>query len=690
MTDSVAAQTPVTEHVGNGVTTSFAYTFTILDSADMVVELDGVVQGSGFTVSGVGVLAGGAVLFSSAPASGVSVLLRRSTDLSRSTAYTYAGDLREDVVDADFNRLWHAMQERAEVEGRALRAPVGEEMANLPTASERANTAFLFGPDGAPFFGAPASGSAADVMLQYASTDGGKGASLVGVEDVAGRVAVANVESWLAALSDPVILVNAQSGVDPTGAIDSTVGIQAAIDAMAAVATGGRVVCRGTYLVDTLSLRSKVVLDGQWCSKFNFKAHSTSHNPVVRMGDVTTACSGAKLLGIEINGNAAGQTFAAEEWSPGVMIWGSDDNEVRDCKIHDVKGDCITIGYDTGRVVGSHGNRVSGCELYNASASPIRMCIAITYGNENQILNNRCSGVIDLELNASVGECKNNLVHGNTGRGQTEALTSPRTSDLTISLASLNTDERRYFGNTVSANHCHYIGLQYNKGTKLLGNTIVGSNSTQTRLLAIDGSDDTIVEGNTLNANSSVATALTDILRTRGCRVLSVCNNQISGDTASIPFHSFLNAYNSIAAVDHTFSNNQTETGYYRSGEMQRPSEWARFRIDNTTGGAISITQIAGVKCNAAISRSGTSFVVNSLAGGAGASWIFEMLRHCNATTAAATDMTHNCAYTYTASGSNRTVTVFTHAPAAGSVSLTAFSFASAGNTGTFFMDVWF
>ena len=144
MTESVAAQTPVTEHVGNGVTTSFAYTFQLLDSADLVVELDGVVQTSGYTVSGVGVLAGGSVLFTTAPASDVSVLLRRSTDLSRSTSYTYAGDLSETVVDADFNRLWHAMQERAEVEGRALRAPVGETVSALPPATTRRGKLLAF------------------------------------------------------------------------------------------------------------------------------------------------------------------------------------------------------------------------------------------------------------------------------------------------------------------------------------------------------------------------------------------------------------------------------------------------------------------------------------------------------------------------------------------------------------------
>lgn len=57
---------------------------------------------------------------------------------------------------------------------------------------------------------------------------------------------------------------------------------------------------------------------------------------------------------------------------------------------------------------------------------------------------------------------------------------------------------------------------------------------------------------------------------------------------------------------------------------------------------------------------------------------------------AAATSMTHMCAYTYTLSGSNRTITALTYAPAAGAVSLTPFSFASAGNTGTFFVDVTF
>jgi len=52
----------------------------------------------------------------------------------------------------------------------------------LPPASQRADTQLLFDSAGEPYCGAPVSGSAADVMLQYASTASGKGASLVGFD----------------------------------------------------------------------------------------------------------------------------------------------------------------------------------------------------------------------------------------------------------------------------------------------------------------------------------------------------------------------------------------------------------------------------------------------------------------------------------------------------------------------------
>ncbi len=96
-----------------------------------------------------------------------------------------------------------------------------------------------------------------------------------------------------------------------------------------------------------------------------------------------------------------------------------------------------------------------------------RQAVAITYGNENKILFNKCSGTIDLEINSGVGECKSNLVHGNTGRAQTESLTTPRISDLEIKTATLNTDVDNTGGNIITSNHCFKITGQYNSGPEI-------------------------------------------------------------------------------------------------------------------------------------------------------------------------------------------------------------------------------
>lgn len=497
---------------------------------------------------------------------------------------------------------------------------------------------------------------------------------------------------WLQDVNDltynfPEILVNSQSGADPTGVAESTTAIQACIDAMAALPNGGRVLTRGTYLVDTLYMKDNVTLDLTG-ARLNFKAHTTSHNRVISFGDTSAGVSKAKIIGGRIDGNASGQTFVGDEWSAGIFIWGSDDNEVNGTEIFNCNGDNITIGYDSARVVGSNRNKIIGCELYTPKS--IRMCCSITYGNENRILFNKCSGAIDLELNAATGECKNNLVQGNTGRAVTESLTTPRISDLIISLASLNTDPLRYYGNTVIGNHCNFISLQYNKKTTIIGNVVVGSVSTQARLIDLAGCDDTIISGNQFDVNFAVASSVTDVIRTRGCTVLNVTNNQVRGDAFTRPFHNFVNGFAASVAADHIFENNQTETGWYRNGACQQPTEKARFRINQDPAGSLTITQISGVKCNASISRSGANAVLTQL-GNCGLQYLINLLPQCNATTTSASPpITHNLQYTQTTSGSNRTVTAFTNAPAAGAVSLTAFNFASGGGTGTFFMEALF
>ena len=145
----IGVQTPITSHTGNGTATVFAYDFAILSADDIKVKVGGSIVATGFTVAGIGDRDGGTVTFSSAPGSGVEVLLYREVSRERTTDYQYAGDLREDVLDDDLDRIVMALQEDAELIARGIRVPVGESLAELPDAASRENKVLTFGDGGA-------------------------------------------------------------------------------------------------------------------------------------------------------------------------------------------------------------------------------------------------------------------------------------------------------------------------------------------------------------------------------------------------------------------------------------------------------------------------------------------------------------------------------------------------------------
>jgi hypothetical protein len=143
---TVSVQTPFSAHTANGLTTVFAYAFKVLAEADLEITLDGVVQTTGFTVSGVGEYAGGSVTFTAAPASGVIVLIARDCVLERETDYAQFGKLPADVLNVDLDRIWLALQEHNNDIGRAIKLPVntaGDQILDK-TPAERANTVVGF------------------------------------------------------------------------------------------------------------------------------------------------------------------------------------------------------------------------------------------------------------------------------------------------------------------------------------------------------------------------------------------------------------------------------------------------------------------------------------------------------------------------------------------------------------------
>lgn len=179
---TVPAQTPVSTHVGNGVTTSFAYGFKLLDQADIQVTVDGVVKTltTDYTVTGVGVDAGGTIAFVVAPASLTAIALARRVTVQRLTDYQYSGDFQSPTVNRDFDRIVMMLQDSGVNVANALRFPIGDVVSGvLPDVADRALKGLAFDALGAPVATA-AAGNADALEAALLSTTVSTGGALVG------------------------------------------------------------------------------------------------------------------------------------------------------------------------------------------------------------------------------------------------------------------------------------------------------------------------------------------------------------------------------------------------------------------------------------------------------------------------------------------------------------------------------
>lgn len=144
---TVPAKIPADTHVGNGVTTQFAYSFLCFDKVDFKVFIDLIlVDPSEYTVDGLGNPSGGMVTFTTPPANGVSVILRLDVVLDRQTNYQFEGDFLSPVVNRDFDRLWLSQQSQQVDLNAAVRFPPGESVSFLPAVGTRKGKALVFDP----------------------------------------------------------------------------------------------------------------------------------------------------------------------------------------------------------------------------------------------------------------------------------------------------------------------------------------------------------------------------------------------------------------------------------------------------------------------------------------------------------------------------------------------------------------
>jgi hypothetical protein len=143
---SVTAQTPYKSFTAAPGATLFSTDFRVILAADLVVRKDGVVQSSGFTLSGLGNPSGVDVTFGVPMVGGEFVELQRSVPLVRATDYQQTGDFLSPVVNIDFDRLWMALQDSQFLSNLAILLPVGDPLApmSIPDVATRANKFMAF------------------------------------------------------------------------------------------------------------------------------------------------------------------------------------------------------------------------------------------------------------------------------------------------------------------------------------------------------------------------------------------------------------------------------------------------------------------------------------------------------------------------------------------------------------------
>lgn len=432
-------------------------------------------------------------------------------------------------------------------------------------------------------------------------------------------------------------------GADPTGATDSTTAINNAL------AVGGCIFFpSGTYLVGSNMPNAST---GVLFPISNSVLFGEGGNTIIKLGANSTIqhwtfyltnVSNVVIRDLTLNGNYSQQTGLGDIYSTCISIVdGSSDITVEHCNVYDAIGYGILVGYQNTTSVTTqkvfinnnycHGNKVQQ--------------IAVTHGNEITISNNRVNGAIDIEPNPDAGSLKPRVsaikIIGNTGVVAVQNGSVPQVSNLLINL--YKGDDQGYGLNDISIidNTVYSIACQYGYGIRIIGNTLIGSNSTQTNLLSIRGSQDIVVNGNNFISNSSVATALTCCFYQYVNNVVVCTGNTVDSSSNNIPFQQTItgtlgsvtsnpiklfNNNNSVSGTINEVAQNLGGTGFSNIG---------LFRLDviGSATPTFTVTQLMGQVCNVSASLTGT-YQINLTSNRNDA--FYEMLPICNVGTAGA------------------------------------------------------
>lgn len=188
---TVTTNTNKVQALGNGVTTSFPFTFRIYAASDLIVTRTVIATGvdttlvlnTDYTVTGAASYNGGAVIMASAPATGTRVTIRRVLSITQPTDIRNQGSYFPETHEDALDRSAMINQQQQETLDRAIVFPASDDTSaygEFPPAATRASNLLGFDENGKPVAVAPAAQSASALQALLAASSG---ASLVGVAD---------------------------------------------------------------------------------------------------------------------------------------------------------------------------------------------------------------------------------------------------------------------------------------------------------------------------------------------------------------------------------------------------------------------------------------------------------------------------------------------------------------------------
>lgn len=326
---TVSSTTTKNSYSGDGSTTVFAYTFKIFDEDDITVivrtDATGVetvkTKTTDYSVSNVGDPNGGNVTFVTAPASGETVVLLRSTAQTQTTDYTpndpFPAAAHEDALD----RVTFIAQEIQEELDRAIKVSKTNTITSpefTTSAADRANKVFAFDSNGDL--------SVTQELGTYRGTDATTTTSAYNERDLVKSTTAGQLDNVYIALQDSpsgTLLTNTSYWALVVDAVSAATSATNAASSASAAATSASNAATSETNAATSESNAQ-----DWAVKTNGIVDSTDYSAkawsIGGTGVTDTSGAGpAKDWAVETTGQVDGTEYSAKEYAIGTQTRGT-------------------------------------------------------------------------------------------------------------------------------------------------------------------------------------------------------------------------------------------------------------------------------------------------------------------------------------------------------------------------------